>query len=115
MATRTPLTPILGILTTTASATSYTVPAGCTFTISAATFNNYTAGAATVQVDITPSGGSALTIIGGTTDLNIPVAGAAPTTAPGLVGQTLPAGSKIEIGCSANTSVVAWISGYLQQ
>ena len=115
MAVRTPISPILATLTTVASATSYTVPTGCTFTISAATFSNTTATPQSVQVDITPSGGSALTFVGGTTDVTMPAAGSAPVTVPGLVGQSMPSGCKIEIGCSANTSVNAWISGYLQQ
>ena len=115
MATRTPITIFLGTLTTVASASSYTVPAGALLTISAATFNNTTAAGVTVQVDVTPPGGSALPLVGGATDLNIPASGAAPTTVPGLVGQTLAAGGKIEMSASANTSINAWLSGYLQQ
>lgn len=115
MATRNPITIFLGTLTTVASASSYTVPANSVLTISAVTLNNTTAAGVTVEVGITPPGGSALPFVGGTTDLNIPASGAAPTTVPGLVGQTLGAGGKVEISAGANASVNAWLSGYLQQ
>ena len=115
MASRNPITVFLGQLTTTASASSYTVPANSRLTISAATFNNITAAGRTVTAQITPSGGSAYYIIGGTTGVTIPAVGAAPTTAPGLVGHTMQAGAKIELAADANTSVNAMISGYLQE
>lgn len=111
MATRVPVTLLLKQLTTTASDSAYTVPASSTLTISAATLNNTTAGAVTATVQITPSGGSALPIVSA---YPIPVAGSAPTTVPGLVGQNMAAGAKLEAAAGANTSVNVWISGYLQ-
>lgn len=115
MATRNPIVVFLGQLTTTASASAYTVPANSRLTISAATFNNITGTARTVSVQITPSGGSAYIIMGGTTGVSIPVVGSSPTTAPGLVGQTIEAGGKIEMSAEVNTAINAYISGYLQQ
>lgn len=112
MATRTPITLILKQLTTTASDAAYTVPANSTLTISAVTFNNSTGTARTATVNVTPNGGSALSMV---SSLPIPISGNAPTTVPGLVGQTLTAGGKIEIAADANTAVNAYLSGYLQQ
>lgn len=111
MATRNPIKILLQQLTTSAAGGAYTVPAGSTLTISAATANNVTAGVVTMSGQLTPSGGSALAIISA---LNIPAAGATPTTLPALVGQTLGAGDKIELWASAGTSINVWVSGYLQ-
>lgn len=111
MASRTPVTIFLGTLTVTASDTDYTVPANSLLTISAATLNNTTGTARTATVQITPSGGSALPIVSA---LPVPAAGAAPTTLPGLVGQTLGAGAKIEALADAGAAVNILVSGYLQ-
>lgn len=110
MATRTPITILLTQLGT--AATTYTVPANSTLTISAATLNNVTAAGVTATLTVTPSGGSALGVV---TAQTIPAAGAAPTTVPGLVGQTLGAGGVISALASAATAVTLWLSGYLQQ
>jgi hypothetical protein len=112
MATRTPITVLIHQLTTTASDTSYTVPANSILTISAATLNNSTGTARTATVNITPNGGSALALVSA---LPVPASGSAPTTVSGLVGQTLTAGGKIEIAADANAAVNAYLSGYLQQ
>jgi hypothetical protein len=112
MATRTPVTIFLGALTNAAAGTSYTVPANSVLTISAATLNNATPTARTATVQVTPSGGSALGIVSA---LPVPAAGAAPTTLPGLVGQTLGAGGKIEALADVGAAVNIWVSGYLQQ
>ena len=109
MATRTPITLFLGTLTATAGASAYTVPTGASVTISAATVNNPTGAGVAFSAQVTPSGGSALPMVSG---LNIPASGAAPTTLPGLVGQTIGAGGKLEM---AGLALNAWISGYLQQ
>ena len=112
MAIRTPVVLFLGTLTTTASASAYTVPANSSLTISAATFNNTTGAGVTVSAQVTPSGGSALPIVSA---LTVPASGAAPTTVPGLVGQSLAAGGKLELSAGANSSINGWVSGYLQQ
>lgn len=112
MATRTPVTIFLGTLSTAAAGMSYTVPANSSLTISAATLNNSTATARTATAQVTPAGGSAVPIVSA---LPIPASGAAPTTLPGLVGQTLPAGAKLEMLADAGAAVQALVSGYLQQ
>ena len=112
MATRTPVTIFLKTLSAAATDTSYTVPPNSSLTISAATLNNSTATARTVTAQITPSGGSALPIVSA---LPVPVAGTAPTTLPGLVGQTLPAGTKLEMLADAAAAVNVLVSGYIQQ
>lgn len=109
MATRVPVTVMLAQIGTVA--TTYTVPANSTLTISAATLNNTTSTARTATATVTPSGGSALGIL---TALPVPISGSAPTTVPGLVGQTLTAGGVLSIVADANSAVTAWISGYLQ-
>jgi len=88
------------------------VPANSRLTISAATFNNVTGAGVTATAQITPSGGSAYPIVSAVV---IPATGSAPTTVPGLVGQTIEAGGKIEMSAGSNTSINAYISGYLQQ
>lgn len=108
MATRVPVTILLAQIGT--SATNYTVPANSTLTISAATLNNSTATARTATVNVTPSGGSALAVVSA---LTVPVAGSAPTTVAGLVGQTLGAGGLIAATADANSAVTFWLSGYL--
>jgi len=108
MATRTPVTLLLKTLTATASDSSYTVPNSSTLTISAATLNNTTGAPVTATIQVTPSGGSALPIV---SSLPIAAAGAAPTTIPGLVGQNMAAGAKIE---ASGLALNVWISGYLQ-
>jgi len=110
MATRTPVVVMLAQLGTTA--TTYTVPSNSVLTIASVMFNNSTAAARTVSGTITPSGGSALAAVSA---MPVPAAGAAPTTAAGLVGQSLTAGSALALTADANSAVVAWISGYLQQ
>ena len=112
MATRTPITVLLKELTTTSTDSAYTVPANSTLTISAFTLNNSTGTARTATVNVTPSGGSAHAMVSA---LPVPISGNAPTTVPGLVGQTLTAGGKIEIAADANSAVNVYISGYLQQ
>ena len=108
MATRTPITLLLKTLTATASDSSYTVPASSNMTISAATLNNTTGAPINATIQVTPSGGSALPIVSA---LPIPIAGTAPTTIPGLVGQNMSAGAKIE---ASGLNLNLWISGYLQ-
>ena len=110
MATRIPITIMLTQLGT--SDTTYTVPANSTLTISAATLNNTTAAGVTATVSATPSGGSALGVVSA---LTVPAAGAAPTTVPGLVGQTLGAGGVLAAKAGSAAAVTLWLSGYLQQ
>lgn len=112
MATRNPVTIFLGTLTNAAAGTSYTVPANSVLTISAATLNNSTGVARTATVQVTPSGGGAFAIVSA---LPVPAAGAAPTTLPSLVGQTMGAGAKIEALADLGAAVNIWVSGYLQQ
>ena len=111
MATRIPITIMLTQLGT--SDTTYTVPANSTLTISAATLNNTTAAGVTATVSATPpSGGSALGVVSA---LTVPAAGAAPTTVPGLVGETLGAGGVLAAKAGSAAAVTLWLSGYLQQ
>lgn len=111
MATRTPITIFLGTLTTSGSGMSYMVPANSVLTISAATANNSTATARNMTVNVTPNGGSALALVSA---LPVPIAGSAPTTLPGIVGQTITAGGKLEMLADAGSAVNVWVSGYLQ-
>lgn len=110
MATRTPISVMLTQLGT--ADTTYTVPANSTLTVSAATLNNTTAAGVTATVSVTPSGGSALGVVSA---LTVPASGAAPTTVPGLVGQTLGAGGVLAAKAGSAAAVTLWLSGYLQQ
>lgn len=112
MASRNPVRIFCQALPVSGSPASYTVPANARLTISAATLNNTTGAGVTSTVQITPNGGSALQFVSA---LNVPASGAAPTTLPGLVGQTLTAGDKVEAYAASAASVNFYLSGYLQE
>jgi hypothetical protein len=97
---------------TTSYAVYYTAPANTYATISAATFNNTSGGAVTVSVSIVPASGAQANANELATNLSIPAAGAAPTVASSLIGQTLKPGETLQIKGGSATSITPRISGY---
>ncbi|WP_395652560.1 hypothetical protein [Brevundimonas sp.] len=100
------------LTTAVAGATSPVPDATTLLTISAATINNTTPGAVTMDAYIVPSGGTAGAANQVISALSIPAAGAAPTILAGLIGQTVPAGGTLQLKASAATSLTPFVSGY---
>lgn len=91
---------------------AYVAPANTWTTISAASFNNTSAAAVTLSVSIIPAAGSQANSNEIVTNLSIPAAGAAPTVATALIGQTLAPGERIQLKAGAATAITPRISGY---
>lgn len=101
----------LQLTTAVAGATSAALPNEF-ITISAATLNNTSAGAQTVDAHIVPSGGTATDANKIVSALSIPAAGAAPTVVAALIGQTIPKGGTLQMKASAGTAISPFVSGY---
>lgn len=102
----------LQLTTAVAGATSAVPDATTLTTISAATVNNTTAGAVTLDAYIVPSGGTAGVANQVISALSIPAAGSTPTILSALIGQTIPAGGTLQMKASAATSLSPFVSGY---
>lgn len=101
------------LLTTTAGDTIYTVPVGSTLTVSALSLNNTSGSVCNVSANAVPPLGSAGPANEFLSALPVPVAGAAPTTIPALVGQHFPAGTVIQFSAATGAAVSINFSGYL--
>lgn len=100
-------------LTTAVAGATSPVPDQTTLlTISAATVNNTTAGAVTLDAYIVPSGGTAGAANQIVSALSIPAAGSAPTIIAALIGQTVPPGGTLQMKASAGAALSPFVSGY---
>lgn len=108
---RLPVPVVENVQLTTAYATYYS-PNAVRATISSATLNNTSGAPVTVSISIVPAAGSQANSNEIVTNLSVPAAGAAPTTLPGLVGQTLMPGETLEMKASAATAITPRISAY---
>jgi hypothetical protein len=97
-----------GIVLTGASVAIITAQANAQSIIKRAVFSNVTAGAITITVTRTPSGGAPLTIISGQ-----PVAANSTYLAPELANMVLNGGDTINALASAAASVNAFASGFV--
>lgn len=101
----------LQLTTAVAGATSAAL-ANEWITTSAATVNNTTAAAVTLDAYIVPSGGTAGAANQIISAMSIPAAGSAPTILSALLGQTIPKGGTLQLKASAATALSVFVSGY---
>jgi len=109
---RLPAVLVQNLQLTTSYVSYYPAPALTTTTISAFTLNNTTAGAATVNISLVPSGGSQADANEVVTELSI--AAKTSVAVPQLVGQTIAAGGALWMKASAATAITPRVSGYEQ-
>ena len=102
----------LQLSTAVAGATSVVPDAVSLQTISAATLNNTSGAAVTVDLYIVPSGGTAGAANQIASALSVPMSGSAPTIVSALIAQTIPPGGTLQAKASAGAAVSIFVSGY---
>ncbi len=101
----------LQLTTAVSGATSAALPNEF-ITVSAATINNTSATAVTLDAYIVPSAGTAGAANQIISAMSIPAAGSAPTVLSALLGQTIPKGGTLQLKASSAGALSAFVSGY---